>query len=134
MKLRHFFVCWWPTMIVLAAVLWLTLAPDPVPDTGIELFPHADKIVHAVMMGGLASVVFFDYKRTAAHRKERLGFRPVMIMAICTALFAAVDEWAQGAMAIGRSSDFYDLLADWAGIILASLIVPPILNRYLQKA
>lgn len=121
-------------MIVLAAVLWLTLAPDPVPDTGIELFPHADKIVHAVMMGGLASVVFFDYKRIAAHRKKRFGFRPVMIMALCTALFAAVDEWAQGAMAIGRSSDFYDLLADWAGIILASLIVPPILNRYLQKA
>lgn len=121
-------------MIVLAAVLWLTLAPDPVPDTGIELFPHVDKIVHAVMMGGLASVVFFDYKRTATHRKERLGFRPIMIMALCTALFAAADEWAQGAMAIGRSSDFYDLLADWAGIILASLIVPPILNRYLQKA
>lgn len=124
---------WWPTLLTLLAVLWLTLAPDPVPDTGVTLFPNADKVVHAIMMGGLASALFFDYRRPVCHVEHALTWRKAAMLALCVAIFAAIDEWAQGAMAIGRTSDFHDLLADWAGIILATVSVPPMLNKYFGR-
>lgn len=133
MKTKLFLSTWWPTALTLGAVLWLTLAPDPVPDTGVELFPHADKVVHAIMMGGLASMLFFDYRRSPVRGRHILTRKRVIVMASCVAMFAAIDEWAQGAMGLGRSSDILDLLADWTGIILASVCVPPILNRFFAR-
>lgn len=127
---RGFVHKWWPTVVTLAAVLWLTLAPDPMPDTGIPLFPGADKVVHALMMGGLTSVILFDLKRLRRH--ERLSGRNVVWTAVAMVAFSALDEWAQGAMAMGRSADILDLAADCTGILLASLAVPPLLERVVR--
>ena len=38
------------TVIVIVVILYLTLVPRPLPDTGISLFQGADKIVHAAML------------------------------------------------------------------------------------
>ena len=45
---------------VVAAVLYLTLAPKPLPDNDINWFKHTDKIVHAVMMAGVYLAVALD--------------------------------------------------------------------------
>lgn len=46
--------------IVLTAILWLTLSPDPLPDNDLPLFEGMDKIVHACMFGGLYFALRFD--------------------------------------------------------------------------
>lgn len=53
---------WWPTALTLSAVLYATLWPDPVGASEVMLFPGADKLIHAIMMGGLASAVLFDMR------------------------------------------------------------------------
>lgn len=119
-------------MLTLGVVLWLTLAPDPVPTEDFPLFPGADKLVHAIMMGGLAGAVMFDYERDGVKRTRRLTSRAVLTIAFCVALFCAADEWVQGVMGLGRSPDVFDLLADWTGIIVAALVAPPLLRRILR--
>lgn len=119
---------WWPTAIVLSAVIYLTLWPQPVDTGGMTFFEGADKIVHALMMGVLSAAAMCDYKRTMTARGQKLPRRAVMVICLAVAVFSAADEWAQGAMGLGRTSDIYDLLADWCGVLLSALTVPSIIN------
>lgn len=131
---------YWPSALTLAAVLWLTLASQPLPDLDVPSFEGLDKIVHAVMMGGLTGALMFDYHRrgrwnlrknnTGSQRKLTPGV--VVVICLCVAVFSAVDEWAQGALGMGRSSDFYDWIADMVGIIVAALTAPAAITALLQ--
>lgn len=129
MRLLH----WWPSMLTLAAVLWLTLAPDPVPDTGVYLFPHADKVVHAIMFGGLTGALLFDWRRMPEHRSRPIPRQTIAIIALIVAVFATLDECAQSAMALGRYTDMMDLLSDWTGIIVAVFTAPPLLGLIFRN-
>lgn len=125
---------WWLTIIVTAAILWLTLAPHPVGDNEIELFPGADKIIHALMMGGLAFTALFDFARKGTWRNIR-KITPAIAatVAFTCIIFSCIDEWGQGAMNLGRSSDPFDLVADIAGIILAAAIAIPLIRKLLPR-
>lgn len=123
---------WWPTALTLAVVLYATWWPDPMGENTIPLFPGADKLIHAVMMGGLAAAAMFDYKRTVVTRGVRLSIRVIGAIVVATAIFSIIDEIVQGEMDLGRTCDFYDILADWGGIIIAALMAPPVINRIFR--
>lgn len=110
---------WWPTALVTCAVLWLTLAPHPLPDEAdVPLFEHADKVVHALMMGGLAATAMFDvWRRTRSITKKQ-----ILMTGIIVAIFSCADEWAQSLT--GRSTDPLDALADLTGVVIACAIFP----------
>ena len=61
--LRHY----WPTLIVVGVILFATLSSDPTGDVSFEI-PHLDKLIHAIMMGGLVGAIAFDYKRAERQR------------------------------------------------------------------
>lgn len=125
---------WWLTIIVTAAILWLTLAPHPVGDNEIELFPGADKIIHAIMMGGLAFTALFDFARNGTWRNIRKITPAIAItVAFTCIIFSCIDEWGQSVMNLGRSSDPFDLVADIAGIILAATIAVPLIRKLLPR-
>lgn len=123
---------WWPTGLTLAAVLYITLWPDPVGSDDLPLIPGLDKIIHAVMMGGLTSAILFDYRRNAG-RPRRINRRFIILTALLMTVFSVADEWAQEAMNVGRSGDPLDFMADCAGILLAILAAPPVLHRMFLK-
>lgn len=121
------------TILTVTAILWLTLAPDPLPDTGMRLFPGSDKVVHACMFGGLFFMATLDC--TAAHKKRRTIWSPaqrmrfyVITASACT-LFGGAIELLQDAMQIGRSADWLDFVADGAGVALAVALTPWIIGR-----
>ena len=116
---------WWPTALVAAAILWLTLAPHPVPETQIELFEGADKVVHAIMFFALAFALIFDLWIG----KRKVSLITCLYAALAVTAFAAVDEWAQGAMGLGRTSDLLDFFADCSGILLALLFASIIFSH-----
>lgn len=107
---------WWPSSVILAAILWLTLAPHPVPDTGIHLFEGADKLVHGIMFFCLTLAVLYDI----ADYSNRLSWLKVTLAAVCVMAFGAFDEWAQETMNLGRTMDSLDFLADCIGTALAA--------------
>lgn len=109
------------TAIVLAVILYFTLSPRPMGGLRVRLFPHADKVIHAVMFGGLALSTVFDLCRRRV--KTLVALNSWMAW---SALFAVVAggavELLQGAMALGRGCDIWDFVADVVGVAVAVLI------------
>ncbi len=109
--------------VVTAVVLYLTLAPRPFGSVRIPLFEGADKVVHFMMFFAMAFAYHFDFRRGKKPIDEArlMGWIFVSLSA-----FGGLIELAQWKMRMGRSGDWYDLLADIAGavygIILAWLI------------
>lgn len=116
------FLCFLPAGAVLAAILWLTLAPKPLGDSEIPLFEGADKIAHAGMFGLLAFVMALDFSRFKGRFYRAAG---AAIIAGCC-LLGFLTEWAQNAMDAGRSFEWGDFAADTAGAVGAMLIFPMI--------
>lgn len=109
--------------VVTAGVLYLTLAPRPFGSVRIPLFEGADKVVHFMMFFAMAFAYHSDFRRGKKPVDEArlMGWIFVSLSA-----FGGLIELAQWKMRMGRSGDWYDLLADIAGavygIILAWLI------------
>lgn len=104
-----------PTALVFIAILYLSLAPDPMPyEPPFELFPGADKVVHFIMYGALTGTFCFDYYRHRRTAHERTILLVALLVAIA---IGAGIEWLQEYMALGRSNDWYDFVADAAGAI-----------------
>lgn len=117
---------WILTLVTLAAILWLTLAPDPLPDEmDIPLFPGADKVVHGLMMAGLVWAACIDLMRKdrSLHQWRRLRSSTVMIVVVIVSLFGGGIELIQKAMDMGRGADPLDFAADMAGAVAAGVIV-----------
>jgi len=54
---------WWPTALVVGVILYATLNSDPVGADRFPAIPHLDKLIHAIMFGGLFSAISFDRRR-----------------------------------------------------------------------
>ena len=101
---------WVLTVFMVALVSFLTLDSDPLCGATIVLFPGADKVVHGLMFFAIGFSLHFDVFRTG----KRMFFIS-LINIIAVALFGGIIELLQGAMACGRSADFYDFIADTIG-------------------
>ena len=128
---------WLPALGVSAAIAWLTLAPHPLPENDIPWFEGADKVVHFIMFATLMATVVFGlhlspgFRNASAQRPKRALRGRILAGALCVVIFAALDEWAQGAMQMGRSAETADFLADLAGI--AAITIAALLYRHPKK-
>lgn len=111
---------WLFSAVTLAAICWLTLAPHPLGEADIPLFPGADKLAHWIMFGFLTAVILFDHQRLSGWAKVRNAFCLCMI-ALSTAIGAGI-EFLQGAMHVGRTFDLSDIIADFGGSLSFGLI------------
>ncbi len=133
---------WILTIVVSLAILYLTLMPQPLPDDTPKLFPGADKVVHALMFGGLTFVILLDTQRrrnysssgrksSGSDRKpigeeqakageqatfwQPLSKRYVWTVAAISALAGIIIECLQWAMGLGRGFEVADIVADTVG-------------------
>lgn len=116
-----------PTALVFIAILYISLAPDPMPnEIPLLLFPGADKVIHFIMYGGLTGTFCFDYYRRGNCSKEVAAL--IVAALIATAMGGAI-ELIQDYMGIGRHSDYLDFIANAAGAIVGILA-----GRYWVKS
>ena len=128
-QIRLFLLQWWPTMIVVAVIAYATLDSDPMGADQLPPIPHIDKLIHAIMFGGLFSALAFDYYRAG----NRMTRRMLLFFAIGSFVAGIADEWAQSAIDTGRSGELFDLLADAIGIAVAYFAAPPAIQRALRR-
>lgn len=126
---RKIFSEWWPTMIVVAVILYATLNSDPVGTDKLPPIPNIDKLIHAIMFGGLFSAIIFDRARSGRSNPMRTK---LVIAALCL-VSGALDEVFQNILENGRQGDIYDFLADFTGILIAFFTAPPAIRAVLRK-
>lgn len=124
--------------VVTAAILWLTLAPDPLPDNELPLIPGLDKVAHACMFGGFYFAIVFEWVTRHRSRQQKPitwvpGLTTTLAAAIMAIAFGGIIELVQGAMAMGRGCDFTDFIADIAGVMLAVLLTPMVLRAMSER-
>ena len=107
-----------PGGLVIAAILYLTLAPQPLGDDTPELFYGADKVVHAIMFGAMSFVLSLDRLMW----RGSVSRRALIIIAIVSAATGIVIEFLQTCMDAGRSGDAADGVADVVGAAAGALI------------
>lgn len=121
---------WLFTIVTAIAILYLTLVPKPLPDNDISFWEHTDKVVHAIMFGGLYFVFYLDYSRKYGMGKWKATTTWLAIIAV--ALMGGLIEIAQDAMNMGRGGDVYDFMADTTGVFLSAIVSPGIVGRLLR--
>lgn len=110
---------WILSVVCVAAILWLTLFPKPFGDMEPQLFPGADKVVHALMFGGLALCILIDIWRKNSF--NRLSLKALVGTAVISVGFGGLIEMVQYSMKLGRAGDIMDFAADTCGVITATL-------------
>ena len=119
------------SVLVVAVILWLTLAPHPTGSLRIQLFPGADKVVHALMFGFLSVIVLLDIMKKKGWKTVSLP--TIAIVAFGCALFGIGIELVQRAMGLGRTFEALDILADSFGAVAGAgiwaMIQKAIVNR-----
>lgn len=102
-----------PGALVITAVLYLTLAPNPLGDDSPTLFDGADKVVHAIMFGAMSFTLALD-RFMGGGKMSHASQGVIMLVTIATGIGI---EWLQDSMACGRDGDVADCVADIAGAI-----------------
>jgi len=115
----------------LTAAYWCLLAvlthlPPPAVRTGkglLDIFPHADKVVHfgtfgilgGCMAGLIAAMQARGRAKSTATAKETAtkSVRPYLLALAVLVIYGALDEWTQPLT--GRNCDVWDWAADAAG-------------------
>ena len=121
---------YWSSMIVVAVIIYVTWIPRPIESEYLLQIPYVDKLIHAIMMGGLLGALLFDYQRQ--NKTRALTAKRVLEFAICVAAFGVFNEIIQGTLPIERSFDLSDILANWLGTLVAYFIAPPAIKFVLH--
>lgn len=101
-------------------ILWLTLAPKPLGNESLSLFPGADKIAHALMFGFLTFTILLDLQRKTDWNKISVVL--ILISATFSSIFGISTELLQDAMHLGRGKELGDMIADTSGSYLIALL------------
>lgn len=136
-RIINTFPAWTFTILVIIAILYLTLMPQPLPELDIPLFPGADKVVHGIMMMGMMICIGIDLARHKRHASPHAPKSKLLLALILTILFGGAIELTQGAMNMGRGEDIYDFLADAVGALAGFLIIVTswgLLSRWMRDA
>lgn len=118
---------WGLSILCFIAIMWLTLAPHPLGDTDIPLFPGADKLAHFLMFGGFAFCIIFDWERY--HEWAPCPRIIMMRAADIPCAVAILTEVLQLTMGLGRAFELLDIIADITGAYVCAIVTYLIFNR-----
>ena len=113
-KFRLAFIIW------VLGITTLSLAQLNGDSSGIELFTGFYKLVHASFYFGftfLLSLGFVEYKRV------ELNVKQLVLIGILAASYGLFIEYLQQELTTSRQAEFYDILANLTGTLVAVLFL-----------
>ena len=113
---------WTLSIICFLAICWLTLAPDPLPDNDLPLFPGADKIAHGIMFGGFTLCIIIDALRRKGWPAYPENARILFYSPDIPSVVGIITEFLQGMMHAGRTFELWDMVADITGAFLVAAV------------
>lgn len=107
---KSFFIC----ILVLA----LSLFPADSAQTLSIKIPHFDKFVHFIMYFFLTAVLLIDIKNNIKNPTRVL----IVSVLLCIFIFSGLVEIIQEFFILGRFGSFFDLVANFLGLITATIL------------
>ena len=105
------------SILVALIILYLSLArPSSFDEVPLFEIPNMDKLVHFAMYFGLMAVIIFENRKSIKSNSQ------LMLISILPLIYGIILEFLQATLTVSRSGNFYDALADGAGILAALLI------------
>jgi VanZ family protein len=124
MTVQSFFRQYWKSALLVLCIVYLSLAsPSGFEKIPVPTFEGADKIVHFLMYLLLTIVFFVDF------RKSRQHLHIFVQCAVFPFLLGGLMEILQWQFTAHRSGDYFDLLADVAGIAAGYLLMKTLIFR-----
>ena len=110
------------SILVTIGILYLSFAPPSTFDfaESIPKIPHGDKIIHFGMFFVLTAALIYELKK-----RNRKNYRTGKFLFVCILLpiaLGGIIEIIQEAFFKPRSADWFDWLADIAGVLMAYFI------------
>jgi hypothetical protein len=102
----------WLALWALGWIVCVVLSLGPAVPGAVPLFPHADKLNHAMAYAALAWWAMGCFATTAGRRRALLSLL----------VLGAAMEWAQGAFTVDRQRDGLDLVANAVGVGLGTVL------------
>jgi len=100
------------TILLVLVIALLSLVPgENMPGSFLFLIPHIDKFIHMSMYAGLGFVALAESRLD----KPRLGKHVLLLFAILA--MSAMIEILQATVVATRGAEWYDLLANFLGLI-----------------
>ena len=130
-RLHRYLPVFVPTAVVLALILWLTLAPHPVGDMEVPWFEGVDKVVHSIMFFALTLTALFDEMRMKGWNAVRLPL--ISMTVVAGGVIGCIIEILQDYLGMGRSMEFLDAVADCFGAVLAGILWIVIEQAHLRR-
>ncbi|MDE6649963.1 MAG: hypothetical protein K2K45_08540 [Muribaculaceae bacterium] len=112
---------WTLSVVCFLAICWLTLAPHPLGDNDIPLFPGADKIAHAIMFGGFTLCIIIDGLRRKGWQVFPDNIEIIFYSPDIPSGVGIITEVLQGEMNAGRSFELWDMVADITGAFFVAV-------------
>jgi hypothetical protein len=102
----------WLALWALGWIVCVVLSLGPAVPGAVPLFPHADKLNHALAYAALAWWAMGCFATTVGRRRALLALL----------VLGAAMEWAQGALTVDRQRDGLDLVANAVGVGLGTAL------------
>jgi VanZ family protein len=123
-----------PAFLWCLTILWLISIPGGnIPKFSFLNIPHFDKLIHAFVFGVLSVFLSYGFYK---QNISLLGRYPYTFSMLIGVLYSIMTEWIQDRFVMGRTGDFYDILANVIGCC-AGIVVFVFLKRvfpsFLEK-
>jgi VanZ family protein len=115
-----------PAIVWGFVILYLSLAPVHDLDPGWSL-KVSDKLIHGILYLTWVTLLYFGTSRAY---KKSVSRRKMLFYWASAVVFGAGIELMQGWMALGRSADVLDALANTGGAVLA-ILSSRLLHKFL---
>ena len=116
------------TILLLVVIVLLSLVPGQnMPGSFLFSIPHIDKIIHVSMYAGLGFVALAESRLD----QPRLGKHVLLLFSIFA--LSAMIEILQATVVAARAAEWFDLLANFLGLIAGYIAYRLIANWRIFK-
>jgi len=134
MKIIHFILCFWKSILIISIILYLSFAP-PSTFNGVPTFEYEDKLVHILMYAGLTGILIFDFRRYAKTKTMSI-IAFILICLLFPVFLGGAVEILQPMYFAPRTAEWSDWFSDITGMLIGwtgiRFITPKLARRYFK--
>lgn len=117
------------SLLIILAVTYLSFFKPP--STDLDQISNLDKVVHVGMYFGISLLLWWEFFKSHPQGQPLWhGWVGAAILPVC---YGGVVELLQSGLTDYRGGDWWDLLADVAGVALACLVALTLLRRWIKS-